>query len=211
MAYRKPLANILNGVTRFGRLTVIGDAEDYLSPSGHKVRRATFLCDCGNIAAKRISEVRRGLSMSCGCYHSEKIRRHGHAAAGNGTPEYRTWTAMKYRCTNPRCKMWPDYGGRGITMCARWMNSFEAFLEDMGPRPEGCTIDRIDNDGPYTPENCRWATKREQAANRRSSVMVDFNGRRMTLKDAASVAGVEYAKVHSRLRAGWTLERALSA
>lgn len=212
MGYRKPLSKILNGVTRFGRLTVIGEGADYRSPAGQNVRRATFRCDCGKVAVLRISEVKQGLTVSCGCYHAEIMRPHGHASGGNGTPEYRTWTAMKYRCSNPRCKMWPDYGGRGIKVCDRWSASFEAFLADMGPRPDGHSLDRIDNDGNYEPGNCRWASKREQAANRRSTVLVDHAGQSIPLKEACRQIGIRsrYAVIHSRMKRGESFEQAIS-
>lgn len=96
---------------------------------------------------------------------------HGHtrgpAGANRTTPEYRSWRAMLQRCTYPNNVHYPNYGGRGITICERWRLSFVAFLTDMGPRPEGTTLDRIDGDSDYTPGNCRWATAKEQAANRR--------------------------------------------
>lgn len=154
--------------SRYGRLTVIGEVEPYIA-SGIKLRRVECLCDCGNTSFPLWRNVRIGTSSSCGCYGLEcrkghpKTKTHGMS----GTPEYRSWAAMRNRCTNPDNKGFKNYGGRGITVCERWMNSFENFYSDMGPRPDGFSIDRIDSDGNYEPSNCRWASMEVQVINRR--------------------------------------------
>lgn len=142
-----------------------------------------YLCSCGNTAVIRTDVVYRGLSRSCGCLAKEvallrgmRLRlgilkpalKHGHCVGGDSRT-YTTWRAMKDRCTQPSHGDWPDYGGRGIAVCDRWRSSFENFLADMGERPEGMTIDRLDVNGNYEPGNCRWANTKQQRANQRGS------------------------------------------
>jgi hypothetical protein len=120
------------------------------------------------------------------------------------------WCEMRRRCTNPTHRQFKDYGGRGITFCERWQ-SFAAFTEDMGERPEGGMLERVDNDGPYSPENCRWATRQEQNSNRRNCIYVDCDGERVTLKEYCRRKGMTYRPVVKRIQDyGWPLEEALT-
>jgi hypothetical protein len=125
-------------------------------------------CQCGKHVVVLGHDLRTGNTKSCGCHKTDHSNlRHGMARKGRVSRVHRIWAGMKTRCYNPSAKSFPDYGGRGIRVCERWRNSFEAFLEDMGEPPVGRSIHRINNDEDYTPRNCRWATAQEQAQNRR--------------------------------------------
>ena len=132
------------------------------------------LCDCGNIKEIPPYRLISGDTKSCGCLRTKKLNefsyRHGQGGF-NKTSEYRTWKGMKYRCFGKNCKAYKNYGGRGITVCERWKDSFHNFYSDMGKRPSNLySIDRINNDGNYEPSNCRWATRKEQNSNTRRSL-----------------------------------------
>lgn len=151
---------------RFGRLTV------YFFAGWDRHGSALFLCvcDCGNDITVRGRTLRIGDQVSCGCKKREQ--KHGHALVnGRPTREYNSWTALRSRCSNPNDEHWPDYGGRGISVCERWQGEqgFVNFLADMGLRPAGMTIDRKNVNGNYEPDNCRWATNSEQQKNKRKN------------------------------------------
>lgn len=161
---------------QFGRLTVIEGCVGR-SPNGCLLWRCR--CSCGNLTTKSTESLRKYKGISCGCRHHEWCltgnarRKHGNASKLTGeTTEYNTWEAMKRRCYSPNAKKYPRYGGRGITVCDRWLgkDGFANFLADMGRRPPKLTLDRIDNDGNYEPSNCRWATQKIQQNNRSDNI-----------------------------------------
>lgn len=189
---------------RFGRLVAI-------APNGKDGKRIRWLClcDCGARQSVRGAHLNDGRVLSCGCLqhelHLERSTTHGMSR----TRPHRIWLHMVKRCVNPSTPSWPLYGGRGIRVCDRWRNSFKDFYADMGDPGESLSIDRIDNDGDYEPGNCRWATAKQQANNRRSNRYLDVSGTRKTLTQAACDAGLTPSLVHERLARGDTVERAL--
>lgn len=172
----KPVSEI------YGRLTVLAESEP---TDSQRRRRVLARCECGVEKTYRLEHLKTGATVSCGCHRRMVSSTQALTHGMTHEPIYQVWSAMKERCGNPRNKSYADYGGRGIRVCEPWLASFETFLADMGERPVGTSIDRIDNEGNYEPGNCRWATASQQRMNRRDS---DLGRRRAGAADESSTA-----------------------
>lgn len=198
--------------TKMGRLTAVEEATITHASSPRVWPAFVCECECGSRITVQKYDFLRGHTKSCGCMKSEKLRNantaHGHAQRGSKTAEYTVWARMRQRCNDPNDPGYAAYGAKGIGYDPRW-NDFAVFLADMGPRPEGASIDRINNDFGYSKDNCRWATRAEQSRNRKFCHRITYQGRTMTLAEWAREIGVSWAALRIRLRKGEPLDRAL--
>lgn len=203
-----PAKIILIGQT-FGRGKVIKEAPPVIRPTGYARQRSVMLCQCGTEYIAENTNLRAGKHLSCGCLWRDMTIKHGHTKNGC-SPEYKAWRAAKHRCINPTDQSYCRYGALGITMCARWRDSFENFLADMGSRPPGKSLDRYpDPSGNYEPGNCRWASIEEQANNKKSNRWITFQGQTKTMAQWSREVGINPYTIFNRLNAGWGIERTL--
>jgi hypothetical protein len=189
---------------RLGRVTVLRDGNK--KQSGR--RTVDCRCECGTEFNCEPRDLLRGKTKSCGCYQRDAVSRSSARRVTHGmtgTPEYNSWIKMKARCNNIEDAKYPDYGGRGIKVCLAWDDDFERFYRDLGSKPAAdFTLDRIDVNGNYEPENCRWASPKEQSRNKRSHRFVEYMGREMPLSEACELAGINYRTALYRLNTGGT-------
>lgn len=198
----------------FGRLTVI----QRVTASESRNVKATIWecrCQCGTTKSIRAGSLRSGETRSCGCLYIESHTRHGHSSRDRRgkvrSREYVVWLGMINRTTNENSAGYSEYGGRGISMCERWRNSFEAFLDDMGPRPSSRhSLDRINVDGNYEPGNCRWATPLAQMRNTRWNRNITWMGKTQCLQAWANELGMSSKLLSERLRTGWSVDAAFT-
>lgn len=194
---------------RFNRLVVV-EYKGHTPDKHHSLWLCR--CDCGNELTTRANSLKTGNTKSCGCWQREATVRSSTTHGQSGTPMHTCWANMIQRTSNPGHPSYRHYGGRGITVCSRWRDSFEAFAADMGPTfRDGLTLDRIDVNGNYEPSNCRWATRFEQQRNKRNNHVVTWRGRTMVLVEWAELLGLRYDTLRMRLREyGWPIERAFT-
>lgn len=184
---------------KYGRLTVISRCPENKGTQAQWV----CLCDCGNTKIVLGNSLRSGRTQSCGCLHSDVcadlLRTHGYS----GTRTHVSWAGMIQRCSDPNSTSYPRYGALGITVNERW-KKFENFFADMGERPDGCSLDRIDPRKNYEPGNCRWATDDEQANNKRNNRVIEVNGKSMTVTEASRLTGIPAHVLFRRVSKGWS-------
>jgi hypothetical protein len=190
---------------QFGRLTAVK------AVGVNKNKHAVWECECacGNTVQTTTGKLRTGNTRSCGCLRREAYKTAPLTHGMTGTPEYRSWAAMKNRCTNPNNKDFRHYGGRGIKLDRRWEN-FANFLADMGARPPSSSLERINNEGNYEPGNVKWSTTHEQSRNRRNNQWLDTPKGSFLLTEAAAEYGIKLTTLRKRLQAGWPVEKALT-
>lgn len=195
----------------FGRLNVLS------LEKGEKRSMFKCSCSCGKIKLVAPTSILNGRTRSCGCLHVQELRERCFIHGISDSPIHVCWMNMKQRCYNPKSTYYRHYGGRGITVCDRWMigvdskSGFQCFLEDMGPSYRlGLTIDRINPNENYSPENCRWITQAEQTRNRRNNIILEHDGRRMILSKWAMEIGVRPGLIGDRIRLGWSASNAIT-
>lgn len=210
----KALKEDLTG-KRFGMLTVLEEAEPYISLQGLSFTRWKCRCDCGSEKIAKSADLKNGKTNNCGCQTRKKKAK---AKTIHGLSKTRikgVWLNMLNRCNNPNCYEYESYGGRGITVCEEW-RKLENFAKwayvngyDENAEHGECTIDRIDNNKGYFPDNCRWITNKEQANNKRNNHFIEFKGKRQTIAQWAEELGINKGTLSSRILNGWSLEKAL--
>ena len=189
---------------KFGRYTVIAEA-------GRKndMRQVLCRCDCGTERVIYYKNLKSGNSKSCGCLASEHTSARNFKHGGAKTPTWSIWVGMKQRCSEASAKNKEWYFDRGIRVCERW-NDYRLFLADMGERPAGMQLDRVNNDGNYEPSNCRWATPKTNSRNTRRNHVLEYEGASLTIAEWSERLGWPAYIIINRLRCGWTIEKALT-
>jgi len=190
---------------KYNLLTIQKSIRTSVGKGNRKISSVVCKCDCGGETTTTITKLRKGHTTSCGCAFIKAITKH----QKTHTRAYTCWGGMKNRCLNSNDTRYKDYGGRGIKVCDSWLK-FENFWRDMGDSPNGKSLDRIDVNGNYCKENCRWATPKQQQNNMRNNIVLPFNGITKTLSQWAEKSKLKHSTLNARLRRGWTLERALT-
>lgn len=205
---------------KYGRLTAIERAEDHISCSGRKYIMYRCVCDCGNETVVRANHLKDGTTLSCGCLFSEihstlckNLGKETFTHKMTNSRIYKIWSNLINRCTNPNNPAYKNYGGRGIRVCDEWIHSFESFYSwaFSAGYNNNLTIDRINNDDGYAPENCRWVDRVEQSNNKRNNKYIEYDGLVLTIAEWARRCGIPYKTLHRRINSlHWDIPRALT-
>jgi hypothetical protein len=194
----------------FGKLTVIKQA------GKNKFKHILWLCRCfcGNKTIVSSGNLTSGNTKSCGCLLKKgNDFKHGCAKRGKESRTYHVWEGMKQRCNNPNNRSYSRYGGRRIKVCGRWLNKktgFQNFLKDMGECPTGKSLDRINNNGDYCKENCKWSTSKEQSRNMGNNHLLKYNGKELCFSEWEELTGIPQATIRTRVKRGWSIKRTLT-
>ena len=196
----------------FGRLTAIASYEDHIQRSGRHKTQWLCRCSCGNEVVVQTFNLKSGNTKSCGCLNAENIKTQSVTHGDRHTRLYRIWCGMKSRCYDTACPSYERYGRRGIMMCDEWKESYQTFKDWAVQRGynDELSIDRVNNDEGYSPENCRWATQKEQANNRSSFKHFLYEGRDVTISELSEITGIKYHTLFARLNTlHWTVDDAV--
>ena len=203
---------------RFGNLTVIGQADDQISPDGRHRKMWLCQCDCGNKKTVNGDNLRDRRTISCGCFQKKRAHDANTVHGDTDSRLYNVWSAIKRRCYNSKVPEYKNYGGRGISMCKDWKDDYSSFRDwayqagyDKAAPRGVCTIDRIDNDGDYSPNNCRWVTQKMQMNNVRYNRHVEYQGESYTISQLAELVGIPYERLYQRIGVyGFNVEDAIN-
>lgn len=198
----------------FGRLTVIERGEDRIDSVGKRRPTWRCICGCGNETTALASNLKRGITTSCGCFQKENMSKlkKTHGGYANNEPLYTVWLGIRKRCLSSKSTRYADYGGRGIAICEQWADSYAAFREwslNHGYQ-KGLSIDRIDVDGDYSPDNCRWVDNLTQQNNRRCNINVTYQNQTHTLKEWSRIRNINYQTLYRRYKLGWDTPKLLN-
>lgn len=191
---------------KYNRLTIQRIFKKKVGKTGREIVAVECLCSCGNTTQSTITKLKSGETKSCGCYRKEIKTTHNLSYH----KLYKLWSCIIQRTTNRNNDRYASYGGRGIMVCESW-KKFENFYADMGERPTGTTLDRIDNKKGYCKENCKWSTPEEQMNNMRSNKFLEYDGKRLTIAQWSRNLGVTYCSLATRIRRGWSIEDAIKS
>lgn len=195
---------------RFGRLFILRRAGGKATRDANHNAMWECRCDCGARTIVAGANLRSVVTASCGCLHRERVSAARRTHGMSQSPEYSTWKGMKERCHNPNSERYSAYGGRGIHVCARWHKSFMNFFTDMGAKPSPkYSLDRIDNNKGYSPENCRWATVVEQSRNRRDGFNIEYKGEKLCISDWAIKLKISRSSIYGKIGSGLTPQQAV--